>query len=418
MNTEYLGYTLRDIKALLMVRWEKDADEFKQLRTQCDTYVFDAVIAVLLSGTGSSLPEHKAYLSIISNSGDVGSWKANAGLRPNKAAGYSNYQQRGFFNYPAVDNKKLKAEFPEEKTIGEVCTAIRSYPDSYFRNNQRNSKSDPKDEFINTMFKVISYAMQSKKKTIPVSGAERYIINESFTKQNGEKTMTDMKKVYKYLSEMEPPIADSISYASELLLTELDSALKALKIRRMEAAESDDDHELAVLTGYRNTLNSFKEDISGYLDSLSDSEDELPSLDLHVSVDYSKYRDDGTTAHNLREDFMHKKIGAFVYEGTKFQVNTWKDALILLCNLLAKENLQKFNTIVNDARFKGRKHQYYSPTKTASKNVKIYGTNVYAWVNLSANSIAELMADTLEFFGKNSSDFKVYLRADYTGLHK
>ncbi len=418
MNTEYLGYTLRDIKALLMVRWEKDADEFRQLRKQCGTYVFDAMIAVLLSGTGSSLPEHKKYLSIISNSGDVGSWKANAGLRPNKAAGYSNYQQRGFFNYPAVDNKKLKAEFPEEKTIGEVCTAIRSYPDSYFRNNQRNSESDPKDDFINTMFKVISYAMQSKKKTIPVSDAERYIINEPETKQNGEKTMTDMKEVYKYLSEMEPPIADSISYASELLLTELDSALKALKIRRMEAAESDDDHKLAVLTGYRNTLNSFKEDISGYLDNLSDSEHELPSPDLHMSVDYSKYRDDGTTAHNLREDFMYKKIGAFVYEGVKFQVNTWKDALLLLCNMLAKENLQKFNTIVNDTRFKGRKHQYYSPTKTAGKNVKIYGTNVYAWVNLSANSIAELMADTLEFFGKNSSEFKVYLRADYTGLHK
>lgn len=99
-------------------------------------------------------------------------------------------------------------------------------------------------------------------------------------------------------------------------------------------------------------------------------------------------------------------------------MNNWKNALVLLCNLLAKENPQKFQTIFTDSRFRGRKNQYFVNRNIPGKTEKIQNTNTYVWINLSANAIAELMSDTLDYFGKDVSSFSVFLRADYTPLHK
>lgn len=440
-----MTYTIGQVRAALMEQWKTNAEAFKLLRNDCGTYVFDAVMAVLLGGTGTSKPHHKAYLSLISNSGDVGAWKANAGLKANKADGWTNYQQRGFFNFPNVDNNRLKTEFPEEMTLKTVCLIVVGYEDDCFRKNMRNLNSAPREDFVKTLHKIVEYAFQNdnpalldqpfkpetekrepamsappKQETIITVPETAKVQPKIDQKPEGTETMTDMKKVYAYLSEHEPPIADSISYASELLLTELDAALQALKKRRMDAVEQDDDRMLSVLTAYRDTLNQYKTNISGYLDSITEAADsDAPQATANGGpVDYSLYKADGSIAHHLRDDFMHKKIGAFSFDGTRYSVNTWKDALILLCNLLSKEFPAKFPTIVNDPRFKGRKHQYFSNASVKGKNEKVYHTNVYVWINLSANSIAELMADTLEFFGKNVNDFKVYLRADYTALHE
>lgn len=65
---------------------------------------------------------------------------------------------------------------------------------------------------------------------------------------------------------------------------------------------------------------------------------------------------------------MHKKIGAFTFDGTRYRASTWKIAMILLCNLLANEFSVKFQTIVNDYCFKGKKRQYFRNNLVIGKN--------------------------------------------------
>ena len=160
-------FAISQIREALLSRWETDKDIFKSLRDECGTYVFDAVMAVLLGGTGSSKLHQKAYLSIISNTGDVGAWKANAGLKANKATGFKNYQQRGFFNFPNVDNNRLKTEFPEEITLEVVCDIVIGYDNDCFRKNMRNMNSDPKEDFVKTLHKVVSYAFKQESSSSP-----------------------------------------------------------------------------------------------------------------------------------------------------------------------------------------------------------------------------------------------------------
>lgn len=226
-----------DLREKLMKCWKQDTRTFKTLRDECGTYVFDAVMAVILGGTGTSKPEHKEYITAIFNKMDASSWKANAGLKANLATGYNNYQQRGFFNYPVVDNKRIKSEFVPDMTIEAVCERVKSYPAECFRNNARNAFSNPADDFVKTLCRIMNYAgiEVSESKFLTVQPDLVYpepLITEE--KKTDKKSVPDMKEVYEFLQQNESEIADSISYASELLLSELDNALKSLKKYRAD----------------------------------------------------------------------------------------------------------------------------------------------------------------------------------------
>lgn len=77
--------------------------------------------------------------------------------------------------------------------------------------------------------------------------------------------MINIEDVYAYLSENEPDIANQICYASEMLLSNIDKAIEALKNHRINATASDNDEELERLTNYRDRLKDYKEEINAYL---------------------------------------------------------------------------------------------------------------------------------------------------------
>lgn len=434
-----------DVRGRIMNCWKQDIQTFRNLRDECGTYVFDAVMAVILGGTGVSKPEHSAYVLAVFHKKDVSSWKANAGLKSNNVTG-TNYSQRGFFNYPYMSNNKIQLEFLPDMTIDEVCEKIKSYPEDYFRKNARNDKSDPAEDFVNTLYKILNYAgfkIDEVQKSEVMTENNRHEDLVDITKIIGEENniMSDMKSVFNYLAKNEPKIANSISYASELLMSELDSGLKVLKKRRVEAAENDDDAILYELTEYRDIMKEYRNNIENCLvvsgeiknieikqsihiaDSQKITEDrEYPGEPLDEDetepVNYALYEVDKNVPHPLHENFLHKKICAFSYMGTRYTVSNWKNALVLLCNLLAKENPMGFSRILSEHKFKGRKVSYFVNRSIPGKTEKINNTSTYVWVNLSANAIADLMADTLDYFGKDVNNFSVFLRADYTSLHK
>ena len=145
-----------DVREKLMECWKRDAQSFRNLRNECGTYVFDAVMAVLLGGTGISKPDQKGYIVTVFHKTDVSPWKANAGLKSNQVNG-SNYSQRGFFNFPIVDNKRIQMEFLPQMPIDAVCERIKSYSEECFRKNKRNEDSDPANDFIETLLKILCF---------------------------------------------------------------------------------------------------------------------------------------------------------------------------------------------------------------------------------------------------------------------
>lgn len=102
--------------------------------------------------------------------------------------------------------------------------------------------------------------------------------------------MININDVYAYLSEKEPDTANSICYASELLLSKIDEAIEALKKRRLNAASNDDDDEYERLTNYRDKLKEYKKDINKYLNytkrsSIDESNDNISQYGIGVESD-------------------------------------------------------------------------------------------------------------------------------------
>ena len=238
--------------------------------------------------------------------------------------------------------------------------------------------------------------------------------------------MSTIKDVYAFLEQNDPDIASDISYASEMLLSALDKGVKAIKSRMNKAVDEDRDNDLKMLSEYRDTLRAYKEDINTYLDYNQNISVEPKQLELEIAttaefkisrIDYDQYKVDSNKPHTLDEDFEHKKICAFMYNGRKYTVHNWKDTLVSLCGILARENKNKLVEFVNSPIFQNRKGSYFGYVPVQRKNLRIEGTDIYVWTNLSANAIAQLIKKILTAFDKNYADFYIYLIKDLTELH-
>ena len=235
--------------------------------------------------------------------------------------------------------------------------------------------------------------------------------------------MDDIKDVYAYLDKNEPNIATKICYASEMLLSELDNAIEALKDRRVEATKIDDDAEVDRLRDYRDMLKKYKNDINEYLNYATHHNRSEPPSNVYDSgvkrelPDYTQYTVNPDVPHMLDEDFTHKRPCAYMFSSKKKAVSSWQEILVSLCGQLSMNNRKLFESLVNDPRFSGKKINYFGTSPVTRKNKLVPGTRVYVWINMSAEQITRLIQKLLIAFDENPNEFYVYLRADYNDLH-
>lgn len=233
--------------------------------------------------------------------------------------------------------------------------------------------------------------------------------------------------IYKYLSEIDPKCADSIYYKLELFANSFDDGLAILTTKIREASINGDFDKIDEVNSYCKKIKALQSELNECLDKIvcrQQDEEELIEQDEDEdekkhgkAIDYSNYVVDSDKRHTLDEDYEHKKICGFMLEGIRYNAENWQDALVSLCSLLAKGNKHTFDSYIDKKEFKGRKISYFGKTYIPKKNKQIIGTNIYVWINLSANMIKKFMRKILVAFGIKPSTFFVFLRADYTPLH-
>ena len=150
--------------------------------------------------------------------------------------------------------------------------------------------------------------------------------------------------------------------------------------------------------------------------------EELNIEKYHEPIDYENYSVDNTIPHTLYEDFTHTRPCSFEFRGEKYYVSSMREVLVKLCEILADENPEKIKSFITDPTMKGRKHAYFDTHQIIendqNKNIKLQNIDVYIWVNLSCNQIKGVIRRVLNKFKYNIADFKIYIRADYSDLHK
>ncbi|MFH2068420.1 MAG: type I restriction endonuclease [Candidatus Omnitrophota bacterium] len=103
-------------------------------------------------------------------------------------------------------------------------------------------------------------------------------------------------------------------------------------------------------------------------------------------------------------NYTGKNISSFYFRDSKYEVRSWKNLLIRLCEILSTNRIEfdKVLTIV------GRKRPYF--TRNANElrvPEKIRNTDIYVETNLSANSIVKFCFEVLAVLGYSEADLKI-----------
>jgi predicted type IV restriction endonuclease len=110
----------------------------------------------------------------------------------------------------------------------------------------------------------------------------------------------------------------------------------------------------------------------------------------------------------LEETYTNKNILSFTFKGNRYEVNSWKDMLVQLCNIMLDTHRLRFNQVLV---LRGRKRPYFSKNPNDLRTPKkILGTDIYVEVNLSANNIVRLSKDILSLFGYRGDDLSIEAR--------
>ncbi len=228
-----------------------------------------------------------------------------------------------------------------------------------------------------------------------------------------------------------PNYADEISDALDLLNLALEELRKSTKNTISEFYENKEYDKGKELLDFSKTLSYIQDTINEYSSLLKPNtevdeeeieeeiEEELDEIEEQKAIpNYLDYVVDSSIPHSLYEDFTYKKVVAFSFNNKRYAVKNWKDLLLKTCDLLAEINAAKFSEFIDDPDMKGTKISYFSRTHVYGKNQKMKNLDIYVWTHLSANSITDFVIKLLRKFGIKSTDYYVYLRADYTPLHK
>lgn len=234
----------------------------------------------------------------------------------------------------------------------------------------------------------------------------------SLIKEQFPKNAIEIKECLMLLSESIDCTISDIQKAS-------DSAYRDRKFDRIEELVKVAKSINGVQASVDNYINNLE------LDDLTDEVEVIGQQDNEQEIEnrklpnYSYYIVDCDIPYGLYEDFTHKCPAAFSISGNKFEARQWKDVLVLTCEELVKRDTQRFLGFCTDPSMQGKKANYFlNNSEGMRKPVKLKNLDIYIETNMSANQIRNVIAKLLRKYGIRITDYIIFLRADYTDLHK
>lgn len=236
-------------------------------------------------------------------------------------------------------------------------------------------------------------------------------------------TQQEVLSVLKHISDSDEQCATDIMYALTLLSSNTEKMLNSIKEQIKNNVSENKFDEVVKLTDFCNHIIELNDQMELCISTLiRDSENTKKALEKNnitaTKIDYGKYVVDQMEQHSLSEDFEYRRICAFKLNGIEFKVSSWQDTLVTLCEYIAKQDIGLIEKMMGNPDFTGRKVIYFQKEHFHRRNKLIPGTDIYVWINMSANSIVAFIRKILHYLNVPEEDFIVFLRADYSELHR
>lgn len=235
-----------------------------------------------------------------------------------------------------------------------------------------------------------------------------------------------MEKLIELLKNVYPSDALEIQECIDLLMQCIGGCSANIKKSIDLAYENKDYAKMKELPEYLETIETVLKKLENYSDALQiddEIEQEIVRNDNEFdSKDLPAYSDllvDSNIPHNLYDDYTHKRPAGFEFLGRKYLAKEWKDIFVQTCEALAEKDVTLFSSFVADNGMQGRKVKYFCTDKKEIRSPRQIGkTGIYVMTNMSANQIRNVIEKMLRKYCIKITEYKIYLKADYTARHE
>lgn len=236
-----------------------------------------------------------------------------------------------------------------------------------------------------------------------------------------------MEKLIYFLKTEYSKDALEIQTSIELLSQCLDGSIESIKGAHNIAFDNRNYKKLSELQEMLQTIDKIQCKLEEYVDllQLDDAteetiikEEELEDI-LTNLPDYDELTVDSNIPYTLYDDYTYKKPAGFELFGVRQNARDWKEVFVKTCEVLARKDKDRFEKFADDKTMQGRTNSYFcTNSKDIRSPMKVPGADIYIMTNMSSNQIRNVIERMLRKYQINISEFKIFLRADYTARHR
>ena len=222
-----------------------------------------------------------------------------------------------------------------------------------------------------------------------------------------------------------PDKAIDLSESLELLKETINDTMSEINNEVSKAYSNRDFDGVRNYAQIGENINHYEQKIDEFIellevDGIDETIDELEQDEAGRTAlpDYSAYCVDTNVEHTLYENFTHKRPFAFRINNDQIiEVKTWQEMLLKTCEFLIAIDEDRFMSFDTKPSMQGKKRKYFSRNDSEMRNPKLVSNRIYVETNISGNGVRNLLLKLLKEYGYKPSEYKVYLRADYTERH-
>lgn len=130
-------------------------------------------------------------------------------------------------------------------------------------------------------------------------------------------------------------------------------------------------------------------------------------------TDYDACKVDDTKSYSLDADFSKKRPVAFIFEGKRYDVQSWKRFMVMVCELLNEKNPKIFQTFPEDESMQGRTRKYFI-RKPSQYHKKIARTGIWVLTNNDGSANCRIIIKMFEKYDIPITSMEIYIQADYS----
>lgn len=235
--------------------------------------------------------------------------------------------------------------------------------------------------------------------------------------------MADMDKIMEFLQREVPSNAGDLNNSINTTLEIIERTRAAVMGTVPKLCQDGRHDEVSNFTDADKQLMNIENYLKNFVNyMITPQQEELEiknpgkkSTTMKQKVDYDSCKVDDTKPYSLDADFSKKRPVAFVFEGKRYDVQSWKRFLVMVCELLNNKNQKLFQSFPEDESMQGRTRKYFI-RKSSKYHKKVAGTGIWVLTNNDGSANCRTIIKMFEKYDIPITSMEIYIQTDYSLL--